>query len=126
MYSNLESAPTMPALQPHRGRKARGGVLVLGGGFAGAYVARKLGRAGATIVNPTNFMLYTPLLPEAARATSSRVTSSCRIARCAPTRTSVLGLRRRARIPSGAWSRCSPRTVASPISYESSSSRSAR
>ena len=45
---------------------ARGGTLVLGGGFAGAYVARGLGRQGATIVNPANFMLYTPLLPEAA------------------------------------------------------------
>jgi NADH dehydrogenase len=45
---------------------ARGGTLVLGGGFAGSYVARQLGRSGATIVNPTNFMLYTPLLPEAA------------------------------------------------------------
>ena len=39
---------------------------MLGGGFAGSYVARGLGRSGATIVNPTNFMLYTPLLPEAA------------------------------------------------------------
>jgi DNA replication protein DnaC len=47
-------------------RSARGGVLVLGGGFAGSYVARGLGRNGATIVNPSNFMLYTPLLPEAA------------------------------------------------------------
>jgi NADH:ubiquinone reductase (H+-translocating) len=47
-------------------RTARGGVLVIGGGFAGSYVARRLGKAGATIVNPTNFMLYTPLLPEAA------------------------------------------------------------
>jgi NADH dehydrogenase len=47
-------------------RPARGGTLVLGGGFAGSYVARHLGRRGATIVNPTNFMLYTPLLPEAA------------------------------------------------------------
>jgi NADH dehydrogenase len=47
-------------------RTARGGTLVLGGGFAGAYVARALGRHGATIVNPANFMLYTPLLPEAA------------------------------------------------------------
>ena len=45
---------------------AHGGTLVLGGGFAGAYVARGLGRRGATIVNPANFMLYTPLLPEAA------------------------------------------------------------
>ena len=47
-------------------RTARGGTLILGGGFAGAYVARRLGRAGATIVNPSNYMLYTPLLPEAA------------------------------------------------------------
>ncbi len=47
-------------------RVARGGTLVLGGGFAGAQVARRLGHAGATIVNPTNYMLYTPLLPEAA------------------------------------------------------------
>ena len=50
-------------------RVARGGTLVLGGGFAGGYVARRLGRRGATIVNPTNFMLYTPLLPEAAAGT---------------------------------------------------------
>jgi NADH dehydrogenase len=49
-----------------RPRVAKGGVLVLGGGFAGSYVARELGQTGATIVNPTNFMLYTPLLPEAA------------------------------------------------------------
>jgi len=49
-----------------RVRVARNGTLVLGGGFAGGCVARRLGRAGATIVNPTNFMLYTPLLPEAA------------------------------------------------------------
>jgi NADH:ubiquinone reductase (H+-translocating) len=45
---------------------ARGGTLVLGGGFAGAYGARLLGKAGATIVSPENFMLFTPLLPEAA------------------------------------------------------------
>ena len=38
----------------------------VGGGFASAHVARRLGRTGANIVNPTNFMLYTPLLPEAA------------------------------------------------------------
>jgi NADH dehydrogenase len=47
-------------------RPARGGTLIVGGGFAGAYVARLLGRAGATIVNPENYMLYTPILPEAA------------------------------------------------------------
>ena len=50
-------------------REARGGVLVLGGGFAGAYVARLLGVRGATIVSPENFMLFTPLLPEAASGT---------------------------------------------------------
>ena len=50
-------------------REAKGGTLVLGGGFAGAYVARLLGRAGATIVNRDNFMLFTPLLPEAASGT---------------------------------------------------------
>jgi NADH dehydrogenase len=50
-------------------RDARGGVLVVGGGFAGGYVARLLGRRGATIVNPENFMLYTPMLPEAASGT---------------------------------------------------------
>ena len=50
-------------------REARGGVLILGGGFAGAYVARLLGHRGATIVSPENFMLFTPLLPEAASGT---------------------------------------------------------
>ncbi len=42
---------------------------MVGGGFAGAYVARLLGQRGATIVNPDNFMVYTPLLPEAAAGT---------------------------------------------------------
>ena len=50
-------------------RKARGGTLVLGGGFAGSYIARLVGKAGATIVSPENFMLYTPMLPEAASGT---------------------------------------------------------
>jgi len=48
---------------------ALGGTLVIGGGFAGGYVARLLGKRGATIVSPENFMLYTPLLPEAASGT---------------------------------------------------------
>ncbi len=50
-------------------REAKGGTLILGGGFAGAYVARLVGRAGATVVSPENFMLYTPILPEAASGT---------------------------------------------------------
>lgn len=50
-------------------RDARAGTLILGGGFAGAYVARLLGPSGATIVSQENFMLFTPLLPEAASGT---------------------------------------------------------
>jgi NADH dehydrogenase len=47
-------------------REAAGGTLLLGGGFAGAWVARLLGSRGATVVSRENFMLFTPLLPEAA------------------------------------------------------------
>src|SRR6185503_19861042 len=50
-------------------RHAKGGTLVLGGGFAGSYVGRLLGTAGCTIVSRENFMLYTPSLPEAASGT---------------------------------------------------------
>jgi NADH:ubiquinone reductase (H+-translocating) len=50
-------------------KQAHGGTLVLGGGFGGAYVARLLAKNGATIVNPTGSMLYTPLLPEVAAGT---------------------------------------------------------
>jgi NADH:ubiquinone reductase (H+-translocating) len=50
-------------------REASGGTLILGGGFAGSYVARLLGKRGATIVTRENFMLYTPILPEAASGT---------------------------------------------------------
>src|SRR4051812_6822046 len=47
-------------------REALGGTLVIGGGFARAYVATLLGRPRPTTVSPENFMLYTPILPEAA------------------------------------------------------------
>jgi len=50
-------------------QEARGGTLIAGGGFAGSYVARNLGRRGATIVSTENFMLFTPMLPEAASGT---------------------------------------------------------
>jgi NADH dehydrogenase len=45
-------------------RLAIGGVLVVGGGYAGSLVARALGEC--TIVNPDNHMLFRPLLAEAA------------------------------------------------------------
>src|SRR5437773_842710 len=48
---------------------ALGGTLIIGGGFAGGYVARLLDKRGATVVSPENFMLYTPMLPEAASGT---------------------------------------------------------
>jgi NADH:ubiquinone reductase (H+-translocating) len=50
-------------------------VLVVGGGFGGMYAARALerkvppGLAEIVLVNPENFMLYTPLLAEAASGT---------------------------------------------------------
>jgi NADH dehydrogenase len=50
-------------------------VVIAGGGFGGFYAARALERllqsqsARVTLVNATNFMLYTPLLPGAAGAT---------------------------------------------------------
>jgi NADH dehydrogenase len=50
-------------------REALGGTLIVGGGFAGSYVARLLGKPGATIVSRENFMLFTPMLPEAASGT---------------------------------------------------------
>ena len=50
-------------------REARGGTLILGGGFAGAWVARVLGRRGATMVSLENFMLFASMLPEAASGT---------------------------------------------------------
>jgi len=49
--------------------QARGGTLILGGGFAGSYVARLLKKQGATIVSPENFMLFASMLPEAASGT---------------------------------------------------------
>ena len=47
-------------------RQTRGGILILGGGFAGAWVARLLGKRGheSTIVNHENFMLFASLLPK--------------------------------------------------------------
>lgn len=59
----------------HRGapvtghRDARAGILILGGGFAGATVARSLGRTGATLISDENAMLFTPMLPEVASGT---------------------------------------------------------
>jgi len=52
---------------PRAGRRqARSGILILGGGFAGATVARRLGRTGATVVSDENALLFTPMLPEVA------------------------------------------------------------
>ncbi len=59
-------------ISPSDGRpllaRRRAQVLVLGGGFAGATIASKLGDA-AMLVSPQNSMLYTPMLPEAASGT---------------------------------------------------------
>jgi NADH dehydrogenase len=49
-------------------------VLVVGGGFGGAFAARELearlgGERKVLLVSPTNFLLFSPLLPEAASGT---------------------------------------------------------
>jgi NADH dehydrogenase len=49
--------------------QARGGTLILGGGFARSDVAKLLKKQGATIVSPENFMLFASMLPEAASGT---------------------------------------------------------
>lgn len=49
--------------------QARGGTLILGGGFAGSYVAKLLKKQSATIVSVENFMLFASMLPEAASGT---------------------------------------------------------
>src|SRR3954452_6638391 len=49
--------------------QARGGTLILGGGFAGSTVARLLKKRAGTIVSPENFMLFASMLPEAASGT---------------------------------------------------------
>ena len=46
-------------------------VVIAGGGFAGFHAARKLGRLAkdsleVVVVNPTDYFLYLPLLPEVA------------------------------------------------------------
>src|SRR5437667_5359812 len=56
-------------LVPAMEAQARGGTLILGGGFAGSYVAKLLKEPGATIVSPENFMLFASMLPEAASGT---------------------------------------------------------
>ncbi|HJV30339.1 MAG TPA: FAD-dependent oxidoreductase, partial [Gaiellaceae bacterium] len=48
-------------------REARNGTLIVGGGYAGSILTRHVGEA--TIVSTENFMLFRPLLAEAASAT---------------------------------------------------------
>src|SRR5262245_25020305 len=56
--------PMMPSAGP-AAHVVRHKTLILGGGFAGANVARLMGD-DVTIVSPESAMLYTPLLPEVA------------------------------------------------------------
>ena len=67
-------------------------IVVAGGGFAGFHAARKLGKLGkgrldVVLVNPTDYFLYLPLLPEVTagildpRAVAAPLTSACRSVR---------------------------------------------
>ena len=64
MSADAALLATTPPRLPYR--RAKNGTLILGGGFGGAHVARLLGTAGATVVDPEGAMLFTPLLPEVA------------------------------------------------------------
>jgi len=61
--------------EDYRGGMDQARIVIAGAGFAGFHAARSLrraglrGEAGVTVVNETNFMLYTPLLPGAAGGT---------------------------------------------------------
>src|SRR3954447_352448 len=57
----LSAPPVQSGEKPH--------IVVVGGGFAGFYAARRLhkllrDRAWVTLVSPTDYLLYSPLLPE--------------------------------------------------------------
>lgn len=64
----MPASAVLPATSAvrHVSRRAKNGTLILGGGFGGAHVARLLGTAGATIIDPEGALLFTPLLPEVA------------------------------------------------------------
>ena len=67
-------------------------IVVAGGGFAGFHAARTLGRLArgkldVVLINPTDYFLYLPLLPEVTagildpRAVAAPLTSACRSVR---------------------------------------------
>ena len=72
-HRNLSSASTAG---PH--------VLIVGAGFAGFHCARELecrmrpGEARVTMASPTDYMLYSPLLPHVAAGTLTSLESSTR------------------------------------------------
>ena len=60
-----------PSAAPFQAPAAAPHIVVVGGGFAGFHAARRLtrltrGRARITLLNPTDYFLYLPLLPEVA------------------------------------------------------------
>jgi NADH dehydrogenase len=69
--------------------RSRPRVVIAGGGFAGFHAARKLGRLAKgqvdiALINPTDYFLYMPLLPEVTagildpRTVAAPLTSTCR------------------------------------------------
>ncbi|WP_219732986.1 FAD-dependent oxidoreductase [Kribbella qitaiheensis] len=58
-------------------------IVIIGAGFAGFHAARRLcrlakGRADILVVNPTDYFLYVPLLPEVATGILEPRRVSCR------------------------------------------------
>lgn len=76
------------------GRRHR--VVVIGGGFSGFHAARRLGRLArgdieVVLVNPTDYFLYLPLLPEVAAGILDPRLVAAPLATCCPGVRHVLG-----------------------------------
>jgi NADH:ubiquinone reductase (H+-translocating) len=76
-------------MSAHETTGSRPSVVIAGGGFAGFHAARRLGKLGKgkldiVLVNPTDYFLYLPLLPEVTagildpRTVAAPLTSTCR------------------------------------------------
>jgi len=71
--TNVDSGPLTPALSPASRGRGGSNVLIIGAGFAGIEVARKLGAAGipVTLIDRQNHHLFQPLLYQVATAALS-------------------------------------------------------
>ena len=106
-------------------REARADVIV-GGGFAGGYVARILGKRGATIVSPENSMLFTRAAARGRLGNARAAPRGRAAARDVPALRAAARPRDRARLRRQPRRGRHARGARRPSATASSSSRSAR